>query len=240
MSSTQPQGTVGVAPGTTSLVVNGQALQISDWIDDRIYSTVQFTNGTTGQIEAFTAGRGANLAGGNRLATSVDTNIPRAGDGGLPQDWEMYVYGVCIQMVRVMRPVTASGLCALADGAGAFSDPARLQTLFAWERVTYIEVNYNGKAYSKGTPKDYPQGRGFALFGTTANIELAQNGMPSPRDRNAMVLPIHLRMGLGYNVAFSPQAPVVINQVPTDGSATNLTNADVRVDFVGLIKRTVS
>ena len=30
-------GTVGVAPGTTSLVVNGQALQIADWIDDRLY-----------------------------------------------------------------------------------------------------------------------------------------------------------------------------------------------------------
>lgn len=233
-------GTVGVAPGTTSLVVNGQALQIADWIDDRLYSTVQFTNGQTIAIEAFTVGRGQQIAGGNRLSTRVDTNIPKAGDAGLPQDWEMYVYGICIKMTRVMSPVTASGLCALADGAGAFSDPAQLQTIFAWERVTYVEVNYNGKPYSKGTPMDYPQGRGFSLFATTANRELAQNGVPSPRDRNAMVLPIHLRMGLGYNVSFSPEAPIVINQVASNGQATNLTFADVRVDFVGLIKRTVS
>lgn len=238
--STTAQATVGVAPGTTSLIVNGQALQIADWIDDRLYSTVQFSNGQTSPVEAFTAGRGNQVAGGNRLATRVDTNVPKAGDNGLPQDWEMYVYGVCIQMVRAMRPVTATGLCALADGSGAFSDPARLTTLFAWQRVTYVEVNYNGKAYSKGTPADYPQGRGISLFATTANVELAQLGVPSPRDRNSMVLPINLRMGLGYNVGLNPEAPVVINQVPTDGSATNLTFADVRVDFVGLIKRTVS
>lgn len=236
----QIAGTVGVAPGTTSLVVNGQALQIADWIDDRLYSTIQFSNGQTVPIEAFTSGRGNQVAGGNRLATRVDTNIPKAGDGGLPQDWEMYVYGICIKMTRVMRANTTTGLCTLADTGGAFSDPARLQTLFAWERVTYVEVNYNGKAYSKGTAADYPAGRGFNLFSTVANVELAQNGAPSPRDRNAMVLPINLRMGLGYNVSFSPEAAVVINQVPTDGSATNLTFADVRVDFVGLIKRTVS
>jgi len=233
-------GTVGVAPGTTSLVVNGQALQIADWIDDRLYSTVQFQNGQTIGIEAFTSGRGQPIAGGTRLSTRVDTNIPKAGDAGLPQDWEMYVYGICIKMTRVMSPVTATGNPALADGSGAFSDPAQLQTLFAWERVCYVEVNYNGKPYSKGTAQDYPQGRGFSLFATTANRELAQNGVPSPRDRNAMVLPINLRMGLGYNVSFNPEAAIVINQVASNGQATNLTFADVRVDFVGLIKRTVS
>jgi hypothetical protein len=231
-------GTVGVAPGTTTVTLdNGQTIQISDWIDDKLYSTVQFTNGQTTPVEAFSAGRSQQIPGGNRTSTRVDTNIPRAGDGGLPKDWEMYVYGIGLAMTRVMR-ANAGGSVVLADGASALSDPPRLSTLFQFDRTVYLEFQYNGKAYTSGVAQDYPQGHGFSVFSTNPAFELAQNGIPSPRDRNSLVLPVYMRENLSFKLAFQPEAALVVNQAASDGG-TALTFADVKVYLYGLIKRSV-
>jgi hypothetical protein len=235
-------GQVGVAPGTTTITLpDGSTIALADWIDDKLYGSVQITNGQTTPVEAFSTGRSQIIPGGSRVQTRVDTNIPRAGDNGLPKDWEMLIYGIGIKMVRVMRP----GLNAtpvLADGAGAaptsLSNPAMLTTLFQVDRVTSFSFEYNGKIYSSGVIQHYPQGHGFSVFSTNSNFELAQNGVPSPRDRVAMVLPIHMRENLGYKGIFQPEAALVINQAASDGS-TALTFADLRVDLNGLIKRTV-
>lgn len=235
-------GTVGVAPGTTTITMdNGQTIQISDWIDDKLYSTVQFNNGQNGPVEAFSAGRSQQIPGGTRTSTRVDTNIPRSGSNGLPKDWEMYVYGVGCKMTRVMRPPTGNTSPTLADAPsapGALSDPPQLVTLFQVDRVTYLEYNYNGKVYTSGVIQDYPQGHGFAVFSTNAFFEIAQNGIPSPRDRNALVLPVWMRENLGYTFSFQPEAPMAINQLASDGGA-NLTFADEKVYFYGLLRRSV-
>lgn len=233
-------GTVGVAPGTTTLTLpNGQTVAISDWIDDKLYSTVQITNGQTSPVEAFTAGRSQPIPGGTRASTRVDTNIPRNGDSGLPQSWEMYVYGIGVKMVRVMRAPTATpGSPTLADGSGALSNPPILNTLFQFDRVTYLEFSYNGKTYTYGVMQDYPQGHGYYVFATSSAFELAQNGVPSPRDRNAMVLPIDLRENLGFKMSFQPEAPIVLSQ-PASDNGVALTFADVKTYLYGLIKRSV-
>lgn len=233
-------GTVGVAPGTTTLTLpNGQTVAISDWIDDKLYSTVQITNGQTSPVEAFTAGRSQPIPGGTRASTRVDTNVPRNGDSGLPQSWEMYVYGIGVKMVRVMRGTTANPAAPqLADGSGALSAPPILNTLFQFDRVTYLEFSYNGKVYTYGVMQDYPQGHGYYVFATTSSFELAQNGVPSPRDRNAMVLPIDLRENLGFKMSFQPEAPIVISQAAADNGLP-LTFADVKTYLYGLIKRSV-
>ena len=233
-------GTVGVAPGTTTITLpNGQTVSIEDWIDDKLYSTVQFTNGQTTPVEAFVTGRSQPVSGGTRAATRVDTNVPRSGDTGLPMSWEMYVYGIGIKMVRVMRAPTAAPTApTLADSAGAFSDPPQLRTLFNVDRVTYLEFVYNDKRYTYGVMQDYPQGHGFYVFSTNSNFELAQNGVPSPRDRNALVLPIWLRENLAYKLSYNPEAALVINQAASDG-ATALTFADVKAYLYGLIRRNV-
>lgn len=231
-------GTVGVAPGTTTFTLpTGQTVSIEDWIDDKLYASVQLVNGQTSPVEAFVAGRSQPIPGGQRASTRVDTNVPRSGDNGLPQSWEMYIYGIGIAMTRVMR-ANASGNVVLADGSGALSNPPTLQTLFNVDRVTYLEFVYNGKQYTFGVMQDYPQGHGYSVFSTNANFELAQNGIPSPRDRNAMVLPIWLRENLSYKMSFNPEAPLVINQAASDGS-TNLTYADVKTYLYGLIRRNV-
>jgi hypothetical protein len=232
-------GTVGVAPGTTTLTLpTGETVAISDWIDDKLYSTVQLSNGQTSPVEAFTAGRSQPIPGGTRASTRVDTNIPRNGDSGLPQSWEMYVYGIGIKMVRVMRPPTGQSQPILADTNGALSSTPLLNTLFQFDRVTYLEFSYNGKVYTYGVAQDYPQGHGFYVFATTSSFEYAQNGIPSPRDRNAMVLPIDIRENLGFKMSFQPEAPIVIDQPAVSGGA-NLTFADVKTYLYGLIKRSV-
>ncbi len=231
-------GTVGVAPGTTTLTLpNGQTISIEDWIDDKLYSTVQLVNGQTSPVEAFVSGRSQPIPGGTRAATRVDTNVPRSGDTGLPMSWEMYVYGIGIMMVRVMRATTA-GAVVLADGSGALSNPPTLQTLFNVDRVTYLEFIYNDKKYTYGVIQDYPQGHGYSVFSTNSSFEIAQNGVTSPRDRNALVLPIWLRENLAYKLSFSPEAPLVINQAASDNS-TALTFADVKSYLYGLIRRNV-
>ena len=232
-------GTVGVAPGTTTLTLpNGQTVAISDWIDDKLYSTVQINNGQTSPVEAFTAGRSQPIPGGTRASTRVDTNVPRNGDSGLPQSWEMYVYGIGIKMVRVMRPPSGKDP-VLADGiGGSLSNPPILNTLFQFDRVTYLEFTYNGKSYTYGVMQDYPQGHGYYVFSTNSAFELAQNGVPSPRDRNAMVLPIDLRENLGFKMSFQPEAPIAIVQAASDnGVALNF--ADVKTYLYGLLKRSV-
>jgi hypothetical protein len=232
-------GTVGVAPGTTTITLeNGQTIQISDWIDDKLYSTVQLANAQNGPVEAFSAGRSQQIPGGTRTSTRVDTNIPRAGSAGLPKDWEMYVYSVCAKMTRVMRPASGQTAPQLADSGGALSDPPTLRTLFNVDRVTYLEYQYNGKTYSQGVMQNYPQGSGFNVFSTNATFELAQNGIPSSRDRNALVLPVWMRENLGYTFAFQPEAAIVIDQPASDGG-DDLTFADVKIELHGLLRRSV-
>lgn len=233
-------GSVGVAPGTTTFTLpDGRVVAIEDWIDDKLYSTVQFTNGQTTPVEAFVAGRSAPIPGGTRTSTRADNNSPRAGDTGLPMSWEMFVYGIGIMLTRVMRAPTGAQQPVFADGSGALSDPPTLRTLFSIDRVTYIEFNFNDKVYTRGVMQDYPQGHGYNVFSTNATFELAQNGIPSPRDRNALVLPIWLRENLAYRLSFQPEAALVINQPASDGS-TALTFADCKSYLYGLLRRNVS
>src|ERR1700749_2510010 len=207
-------GTVGVAPGTTTFTLpDGRTVQIEDWIDDKLYSTVQMSNGQTSSVEAFVNGRSQPINGGTRTSTRVDNNMSRAGDTGLPMSWEMFVYGIGIKLVRVMRPQTgATTITGIGDTNGALSDPPTLRTLFNIDRVTFVQFVFNEKAYTSGVMQDYPQGHGFNVFSTNANFELAQNGVPSPRDRNALVLPIWLRENIAFRLLFQPEAALVINQ----------------------------
>jgi hypothetical protein len=232
-------GFVGVAPGTTTLKLpDGSVIALADWIDDKLYGSVQMETGDTGQVEAFSNGRSQPIPGGARSQTRVDTNVPRNGDNGLPKDWEMLVYGWGIQFTRIMRVPTGAQEPILADINGALSDPPTLRTSFDIDRVTFFAYEYNAKIYTSGVIQNYPTGHGFQVFSTNAAFELANNGRPSPRDRVALVLPVHERENLGYKGIFQPEAALAIAQAASDGG-DDLTFADVKVSKYGLIKRTV-
>jgi hypothetical protein len=249
-------GAVGVAPSTTTLTLpDGSTIALADWIDDKLYGCVQFTNGQTTPLQAYSSGRSQSIPGGTRVQTRVDTNIPRNGDSGLPKDWEMLVYGWGIQIVRIMRgPDTSNTAPTLVDSFAtgltaplvtngqvtpwALSDPPLLATLFQMDRVVFFQYEYNAKFYTQGVLQDFPQGHGYYVGSTNTSFEYAQLGLPSPRDRVALVLPVHERENLGYTGTFQPEAAVKIIQAASDGS-TALNFADVKLYKYGLIKRTV-
>lgn len=241
-------GFVGVAPGTTTLTLaDGTTIALADWIDDQIYSTGQLANGQTTSVDLFSTGRSQQIPGGNRPNTRVDTNVPKQGDNGLPMDWEMLIFSLAIKPVRAMRPATGlqpvlADVIDPATGGGVpgapFSTLLRTQNFFELERVLYLEYFYNGKSYSQGTMNDYPFGAGFYVTSTASNYDVSQNGFPSPRDRQSMVLPIHMREGLGYRWNLQPEVALALVQQSTDNGAP-FTFVDVKGALRGLIKRTV-
>lgn len=232
-------GYVGMPPGTSTLTLpDGSSIELADWIDDQLYSPVQFQNGDTAPAEAFSAGRGQQIPGGNRALTRVDTNTPRNGDTGLPTSWRMLIFAFGIKFVRVCRPQTGGTEPVLADGNGALSDPPILRTVFDIDRVVAFAYEYNQKIYTSGVLQDYPTGHGFSVFSTNPAFELANNGVPSPRDRRSIVLPVDMRANLGFKGLFQPEAPIVIAQAASDGN-TVLNFCDVKLYLYGLIKRSV-
>lgn len=234
-------GTVGVAPGTTTITLSdGQTFEIADWIDDKFYATGQTVNGSTNGINIFAGALSQPIPGGRRSATAVDTNLKRNGDVGLSQSWAMLIYSIGARIVRVMRaPTTSTDAPVLPDGvSGSLSNVPTLQTLLNIDRMAYLRFVYNSKEYSQGVMSDYSQGNGYSVFSTNSVFEYAQNGIASPRDRNALVLPIELRENLGFGMEFNPAGPLVIDQEASDGG-TALTFADVKIEFYGLIKKNV-
>jgi hypothetical protein len=249
-------GMVGTAPSTTTLTLpDGSTIALADWIDDKLYGSAQLTNAQTGPLEIFSTGRSQPIPGGIRIQTGSDTNIPRNGDTGLPKDWEMLVYGWGLQIVRVERaqnlgsgqPVLSDNFVTgtnLAAGVGigqapyALSNVPTVATLFQIDRGLLFLYEYNAKIYTKGIPQDYPPGHGYSVFSTNSSFEIGQNGLASPRDRVALVLPVHERENLGYKGILQPEAAIQITQAASDGG-TMLNFADVKLYKYGLIKRTV-
>lgn len=228
-------GKVGIAPGTTTLTLpSGKTIALSDWIDDKHWTTVELENGDNDTLDAFASGRSQQITGGTRSNTLVDTNVPRNGSIGLPKDWEFMVYGWAMEIIRVTRPNQGE----VAPRLTSFSDPVNLRTMFELDRRLFNKYVYNGKMYTEGLFRDYPQGHGISVFTTNTSTELANNGIPSPRDRVALVLPVHERENLGYSFEITPVIALAIAQPASDGGDV-LNFADLRVIKNGLIKRTV-
>ncbi len=228
-------GFVGVAPGTTTITLqDGTTVALSDWIDDKLYGTVQLNNTQNNQVIAFSNGRSQPIPGGTRIQTRVDTNIPRNGETGLPKDWEMLVYGWGWKLVRATRPAPGQTQPTLPD----FSDPVDQRTYFDIDRTVFFQYVYNDKKYTEGTMQEYPQGHGMSLTTTQPTREQVNNGVPSPRDRLALVLPVHERENLSYQGVLQPEAALAIAQIASDGGAV-LNFVDAKLYKYGLIKRTV-
>jgi hypothetical protein len=212
----------------------GETVAVGDWIDDKHWTTVELENGDNTTLEAFAAGRSTQITGGNRTMTLVDTNVPRSGTNGLPKSWRFMVYGWAMEVVRACRPDQGETSPRLAS----FSDPVDFRTLFELIRRTFTKYTYNDKMYTEGLIEDYPQGHGISLFTTQTTTELANNGIPSPRDRIALILPVDEREEIGYGFQISPVIPLAITQAASDDEGV-LNFLDLRVIKNGLIRRQV-
>ena len=247
--------------GTLTVRVRGVPfpIEFADWTHDRLYHTVEFEGGDAVEILAFIGGVGSPIPGGARVLTETDTNLPRSGDTGLQEGWEMLIYSIQIEIVREMGRVAAPGSFAMQDTFGTQlsrpahvggNDPAVVSggVLFDFLRKTFHRFTVNQKVQSEGPVEEYPQGSGIHVFGTTTSLEVASNGPPSPRDQSAFVLPIWLRPNIAYVARLRPGAALggagalagfVTGYFDWTGlPATNL-GFDVREVLEGLLKRPV-
>lgn len=246
------------ATGTLTVRVPGypQPIQFADWTHDNLFHTVQFNGGNTNEVQAFIGAVGSPIPNGQRVLTLVDTNIPRSGDNGLSEGWESLIYSIQIQPVREWALTGAQTAPQLIDSATQLSrpvhagggDPALLGggVLFDFLRKIYVRFTVNQKIQSEGPCEKYPQGSGISAFSTETDFEIANNGVPSPRDARAFVLPIWLRANIAYVCKLAPQAALGNGTVApsyTDwafGGASTIMGMDVRVTLNGLVKRPVT
>lgn len=258
-------------PGTLTVRVRGVPfpIEFADWTHDRLYHTVEFEGTDAQVIQTFIGAAGSPIPGGSRVLTVVDTNIPRSGDTGLQEGWEMLIYSIQLQLTREMARNAAQQAFALQDqtnvaGAMQFSrnvhmggyDPANAVggVLFDFLRKTYHRFAVNQKVQSEGPVEKYPQGSGMSVFSTATSMENANNGIPSPRDQSAFVLPIWLRPNIAYVGILAPQAALGIGGASAavgppfatvegyqDWSGIPATNLgfDVRETLEGLLRRPV-
>jgi hypothetical protein len=224
-------GNVGTAPGTTTITLpGGLTVALSDWIDDKQWTTVQLDHGLNEELQAFATGRSQPIVGGTRNNTAIDTNIKGTGLTGLNKAWEFMVYGWAVEYIRATRsPSTLAG----------YSDPLNSRTVFELNRRIFLAYVYNGKDYCQGLIQDFPAGHGIYMNTTLAAQEIAQNGVPSPRDRVALVLPVRERELLSYMMSVNPVIALSIDQEAQDGGA-DLDVVDMRIIKNGLIKRIVN
>lgn len=228
-------GKTGTATATTTITLpGGKAIAFADWIDNWHWTTVELQNGDNETLNAFVAGKSQPITGGTRGMTLVDTNIPGSGLTGLPKAWEFMIYGLFFEYVRVCRPTGQETNPRLTS----FSDPITLRTFFEVSRRIFTRYMYNDKMYSEGLISDYPAGHGVSVFSTNAAVEVANNGIPSPRDRVALVIPIEEEELIGYRSEITPVVALVIAQAASDGG-TVLSFLDLRIGKNGLIKRQV-
>jgi hypothetical protein len=239
--------------GTLTVKIPGfpTPIQFADWTHDNLFHTVEFQRGDTNEVQAFIGAQGSPIPGGSRVLTEVDTNIPRSGDNGLSEGWEALVYSIQIEITREMARTAAQAAFSLEDTAAVQfsrpthvggSDPAYLAggVLFDFVRKTYCKFTVNQKVKSEGPVVNYPQGAGISVFGTTTDLEVANNGIPSPRDARAFVLPVWIQPNIAFVMKMRPQVALGdATLVDWSGLSAAALGFDVRVRLVGLVKRPV-
>lgn len=241
--------------GTLTVKIPGfpQPIQFADWTHDSLFHTVELQRGDTNEVQAFIGAQGSPIPGGSRVLTEVDTNIPRSGDNGLSEGWEALIYSIQLEPVREMARIAAQAAFTLEDTAAVQlsrpthvggGDPAYLSggILFDFLRKSFVKFTVNQKVKSEGPAVKYPQGAGISVFGTTTDLEIANNGIPSPRDARAFVLPIWIQPNIAFVAKIRPQVAlgdaVIVDWSGLPGGAAAF-GFDVRVHLVGLVKRPV-
>lgn len=176
--------------GTASFrLADGTVLHIAEWLDTELRASFDLIpNGKLHAWEPFVSSRSMPLQESGGPATRADTNIPMAGDRGLPRDWEFMCYG---------WRATIGAPRAVLDS----------DELASWSSNVYTELHYNGKHYADTTLSDL---RKALLIEAKADAEgyTKPEDMPGPfMQLGGLVLPIHFRMGLSYGVRVSAERP---------------------------------
>lgn len=221
---------------TLTIRVPGSPFPIAfqDWIHDRLWGSCMFNTGATNRVDVFSAGPGQVIPGGNRNLTLVDTNLDRAGSNGMSPGNEMLAYCIKLQQKALGQ---MAGVAALTDPRV----PAVVASLFDLSDKLYCSFEYNRKVRSEGMMTNYPSGKGIYTQSVVAGQEVAHNGVPSPRDQLAFVMPLWLREAIGFNLYLQPV--VALNQANVfvfGGQNVTQTYTDVHAEIEGLKQKPVS
>jgi len=242
--------------GTLTVKIPGfpQPISFADWTHDNLFHTVELQGLDTNEVQAFIGAQGTQIPGGTRILTEVDTNIPRSGDNGLSEGWEALVYSIQLEPVREMARDATTGAFTLENNAHQVSRPVHVGgddpaytaggVLFDFIRKTYCRFTVNQKVKSEGPAVNYPQGVGISVFGTTTDLEVANNGIPSPRDARAFVLPVWIQPNIAFVMKLRPQvalgnSALALGYVDWSNITAVALGFDIRVRLVGLVKRPV-
>jgi hypothetical protein len=233
----------GSTPHATVVIKdsNGQIKKLDDWRHTNLFTTVQLNNGQNADLRAFSQGISGQIPGGTRNMTRVDTNLNKAATNGLDRDTEMYVYSVTCRIIRVMRP-QVTGLIDMADTGLQLSHYPDALTTFRIMRAGLLEFYNADKLQISGRLDEFPPGIGLTGHSTKTDQEWVTVGTPHPNARVSMIVPTHLKDGVGFYVDVKTVIPWVISQTAPDALAggTALTSADFMVEFYGLGNKPVN
>lgn len=179
------RGTYG---GTLTVEVAGvpYPLEFGDWVDDRLWSTCQFATTQQTTLQTLIGAPGDPMPGNTSATLSKrESNLPRGAGAGLPDGYEMLVFSIQHVMGSNMNDLPA-GL-TLADISDIFD-----RTVFSF--LVQNKVKNMGPLYK------HPAGSGG--YGRTDASAQVNNGVPSPRDQAAFVLPIELRPNVSFRGEF--------------------------------------
>ena len=217
------------ADGTTSIRVPGIPGEIAfgDWIHNREWSTSRFTSTQSAAVPALSAAAGELQPGGTTSLTTRQASMPAGGGRGFPPGYEMYVYSIQLVFgsatgVRFNNAVTVASGPADGDFAQVYC-----RTLFTFK--------VQNKLKSHGGIYKYPSGGGLYLTGNdtsnATNRAWSNNGLPSPRDQAAFIIPHLLEPNIPFAGEYNFDAALAL-------SASN--TLDVEGNVEGIEKRPVT
>lgn len=209
-------------------------IKFQDWVHDRVFATMEFSNGDTTTLDVFTSGPGQAIPGGTRTLTHADTNLTRPGSNGLDPGNQMLAYALKV-MIKAMGNTVGA--------APAMTDQRAQPVLALWhdfQDKIFMEFRYNQKRRTGGLLTRYPQGGGLHVVTQVTGQEIVTNGPPSPRDQVAFVMPLWLKPNIGISCTLEPVSALDIDDAFVyDGVTYTANYADVQVELEGLVQKPV-
>jgi hypothetical protein len=238
-------------------LLNGQVVDLVDWTDQPLYSTVDLQSGfSTQEISLFQYVEGDTVPGfgpGNtttRTATLNDTNI--ATPGSMASTEEMLVYAIKPEVYAYVLGTTNDFTTRTyttdsAVNPGAYQLPMMSgQGLEVMNQQLLLELVISQKVYAQASIGYFNKGFGVSGFSAGATgMAPSNNGAPTQEAVRSFVIPHHIGSQEKYRVKLANTSAIeggtVVFGTGTDGAgdllvATDLA-ASIRVNLDGLYKR---
>jgi hypothetical protein len=225
---------IGESQITEIRLPDGSIVQLVDWVDRPMFSTIDLLSGFTDNIiPAFTYVVSDNVSGSQnitnpRVASERDTNI--ASPSTTASTEEMLVYNIKIEPYEWTSTPAAQSPSAGVDSthwtmARGGAPNVQPQNLAILNFFTLIRLYISQKVYYEAGTGYFNQGFGpFSSFLTgsaaVAPIGMATPGLPSAEAARAVVIPAHIGGAETYNIDFvTPN-----NQFGADPAGVNFRN----------------